>query len=255
MMAAAVGGLLVLALLSACGGSDEPETPAATATASPEPSALTDLDRYHYVTTLLLHGNRPDGGTNDISVTTEGDYQAPDKHSFTYTTQLPGAAVKVSAVVIGERIWLRNGNDPWTQTSLDDPQALRLLSVTFSPINPGFLGGPSFRQARASVQRLPSTLEFVNELRAYHYAVGAAGAQYFQQLLVQEPDVLGLQNMKWDVWLAQEGAWPIRLQATGTVMNDIPILQQLDLAPPTEWTLRIDISRPNDPALSVEAPQ
>jgi hypothetical protein len=255
MMAALLGGLLLLGVIAGCGGSDEPGVADVTATVSPEPSALVELDRYHYSATLLVTGRRPDGAANNFGVTTEGDFQAPDRHSFTYTTQIAGATVRLSAVVIGERIWLRNGDDPWQETSPNDPEALRLLGVTFSPINAGFLGGPSFRQARAAVQRLPSTLEFANEVRAYHYAVGAAGAQYFDQLLVPEPDTLQLQNMSWDVWLAQEGAWPVRLQATGTVTNDIPILQDLDLVPPTDWTLLVNVSRPNDPELSVQAPQ
>lgn len=246
---------MLLGVLSACGGeSSGSSTPEATATASPEPSSLTDLDRYHYVTTLSLHGSKADGSANDVAVTTEGDFQKPNRHAFTYTTQVPGAATKQSAIVIGDKIWIRNGDDPWHEATPGDPQASRLLGVTFSPINPGFLGGPEFRQARDSVRRLAATLEFVNELRAYHYVVGPEGMDYFQQFLVQEPITLDLQDMHWDVWLAEDGGWPVRLQATGTVRNDLAILQQLDLKAPTDWKLRIDISRPNDPALSVQAP-
>jgi hypothetical protein len=251
--AAAVGGVLLLGLLSAC-GSGGSTTPEATATASPEPSSLTDLDRYHYVTTLSLRGSKPDGSASDVSVTTEGDFQSPDRHAFTYTTLLPGAATRQSVIAIGDQIWIRNGEDPWHETTPADPQAERLLGVTFSPINPGFLGGPEFRQTRDSVRRLPSTLEFVNELRAYHYVVGQAGMDYFQKFLVREPITLDLQDMHWDVWLAEDGAWPVRLQVTGTVNNDLPILQELDLAAPTDWLLRIDISRPNDSTINVQAP-
>ena len=255
LVAAVLGGLVLLGLLSACGGSGGPKAPEATATASPEPSSLTDLDRYHYVTTLSLHGSRPDGSATDVTVTTEGDFQSPDRHAFTYTTQLPGAATQQSVVFIGDQIWVRNGQDPWRESTPDDPQTERLLGVSFSPINPGFLGGPEFRKTRDSVRRLPATLEFVNELRAYHYVVGQAGADYFQQFLVEEPITLDLQDMHCDVWLAEDGAWPVRLQVTGTVNNDLPILQELGLAAPTNWLLRIDISRPNDPALSVQAPE
>jgi hypothetical protein len=157
--------------------------------------------------------------------------------------------------VVGEQVWFRNGQDPWTAAAPGDAQAERLLSVTFSPINPGFLGGEEFRQARESVQRLQGILEFVNEVRAYHYIVGPEGLQYFQDFLVQEPVTLELQDQRWDVWLAQDGAWPVRIETTGIVLNDIPILQQLDFKAPTTWTLRIDVSRPNDPAIAVEPPQ
>ncbi len=255
ILAAALGGLLLLGASTACGSSDDSDTPSATATQSPEPSSLTDLDRYHYVATLTLEGSKADGAVNNVSVTTEGDYERPDRHAFTYTTLLPGATTKQSAIVIGDQLWIRNGEDPWSQATPDDPQAARLLSVSFSPINPGFLGGEEFRQARESVQRLPGILEFVNELRAYHYIVGPEGMQYFQDFLVQEPETLDLQNQRWDVWLAQEGAWPVRIKTTGTVTNDIPILQELEFKAPTKWTLSIDISRPNDPAVTVQAPE
>jgi hypothetical protein len=253
MLAAAVGGLLLI-VASGCGGGSDYREPAATPTPSPEPSALTDLDRFHYVATLALQGSQADGSANNVTITTEGDYQSPDRHAFTYTTQLQGGDVRQAAVVIGEKLWLRVGDDPWHEATPSDPQAERLLDAAFSPIRPGFLGGPEFRQARESVRRLPGNLEFVNELRAYHYQVGPEGIQYFQEFLVNDPLLLNVQNMHWDVWLAEQGAWPVRLAAAGTVNNNLPILQQLDLGAPTDWTLRIDISRPNDPTISVQPP-
>jgi hypothetical protein len=256
MLAAVTGGLLLIALAASCGGSGTsysgptPGTPSAT----PEPSSLTDLDRYHYVATLELHGSKPDGSANDVTLTTEGDYQSPDRHAFTYTATLAGAALQQSAVVVGDRIWLKNGNDPWRAATPDDPQASNLFAVAFSPIKPGFLGGPEFRQARETVRRLPSTLEFVNDLRAYHYQVGQEGVDYFQSLLAQQQLFAQAQDLHWDVWLAQDGAWPVRLLATGAIRVEVPVFEQLDLRAPTSWTLRIDVSRPNDPTLTVEVP-
>ncbi len=254
-MAAVAGGLLLI-LGAACGGATRNSgPPAATPSPSPEPSSLTDLELYHYVATLELRGSKADGSANSVVVTTEGDYQAPDRHAFSYTTELLGTAVRESAVLIGDKLWLRTGDDPWRQATPGDPQATELFAVAFSPIKPGFLGGPEFRAARDSVRRLPGTLEFVNDLRAYHYQVGPEGVEYFQSFLTQDPLALGLQDLHWDIWLAQDGAWPVRLLATGRVTGDLPILQELELAAPTDWTLRIDISRPNDPAISVQAPQ
>ena len=131
-VAAVTGGLLLFLLLSGCGGrtsysSPTPGTPAP----SPEPSSLTDLDRYHYVARLELHASKADGRANDIAITTEGDYQSPDRHAFTYTTQLSGSAVRQSAVVIGDKIWLRRGEDAWREATQADPQAVNLLAVAF----------------------------------------------------------------------------------------------------------------------------
>jgi len=255
MLAAVTGGLLLMLLAGCSSGRTKYSAPTpGTPSATPEPSSLTDLDRYHYVATLDLQGSKADGSLNSITITTEGDYQSPDRHAFTYTTQLQGTAVRESAVVIGDKVWLRSGDEPWRAATPTDPQATNLLAVAFSPIRPGFLGGPDFRAARDSVRRLPSTLEFINDLRADHYQVGSEGIEYFQSFLASDQVLQLAQDLHWDVWLAREGAWPVRLLATGMVRTDLPVFQALDLKAPTSWTLRIDVSRPNDPALSVDPP-
>jgi hypothetical protein len=256
-VAAVTGGLLVIALAAGCssGGTKYAGPTPGTPSPTPEPSSLTDLDRYHYIATLELHGSKADGSANAVTVTTEGDYQSPDRHAFTYTRQLSGTSVRQSAVVIGDNIWLRTGEDAWREATPTDPQATNLLAVAFSPIKPGFLGGPEFRSARDSIRRLPGTLEFVNDLRAYHYEVGPEGLAYFQSFLAQDQLLQQAQDLHWDVWLAKDGAWPVRLLASGSVRANLPVFQELDLNAPTNWTLRIDISRPNDPALSVQEPQ
>jgi hypothetical protein len=242
--------LIVLASCSGGGGDVELSTPEPT----PEASALLDLDRFHYVATLELHGADVDEAPDDVIITTEGDFQAPDRHSFSYTTQLSGATIRESAVVIGGRVWLRAGDSAWREATPEDPQAQELFATAFSPIRPGFLGGADFRRVRDTVRRLPSTLEFVNEIRANHYQVGQEAIEYLEAFLSDEALLTDAQHLRWDVWLAEEGVWPVRLVASGTVTSDLGILQQLNLKPPSDWLLRIDITRPNDPALSVQAP-
>ena len=63
-----------------------------------------------------------------------------------------------------------------------------------------------------------------------------------------------IQEIAWDLWLAQDGAWPVRLLGSTTIISDIEMLQGLEMEAPVHWEMRIDISRPNDPAVVVVMP-
>lgn len=242
----------VLLAASACGGSsDEPSanSPATTPTVE---GALA-LERFHYEASLTLR--ETEAGGSQVSVSTEGDFQAPDRHSFTYLTGLGNASIRRSAVVIGDTAWLKEGDGPWQKLGADDPQIAGLLSAAFSTIRPQFLGGHEFAQVRESVRRLPSNEEFVNDVAAEHYRVDAPASSVIESFLDGGPLLQGVQDLRWELWLAEDGGWPVRVLATGKVTRELDILGELGLRAPTVWELRVDISRPNDPALTVEAPE
>jgi hypothetical protein len=85
--------------------------------------------------------------------------------------------------------------------------------------------------------------------------VGLAGREFFETFLVPRELLQSVEDLSWDLWLAAEGAWPVRLLLSATVIDTITLLEELDLKAPVHWELRIDISRPNDPTLSVVAPE
>jgi hypothetical protein len=62
-------------------------------------------------------------------------------------------------------------------------------------------------------------------------------------------------DLDWQLWIAQDGGWPVRLLATSTVDTDADLLDEFSLEPPTAWELRVEVSRPNDPTLTVVAPK
>jgi hypothetical protein len=252
--AAFTGGLLLL-LLGACRGGDTgPALKLPTPLPTGQESSLLSLDRFHYLASMTLVGAGEDGAPVEIAVSTEGDFQAPDRHAFTYSTRLQGVTLAESAVVIGDKIWIRRGDEPWQEAGVADERAQRLFSSAFSPIRPNFLGGPEWRNVRETVRRLPATPEFVNDVRAVHYSVGPQGGEYFRSFLAQEDIFQQVQDPHWELWLAEDGDWPVRLVASGTVTSELQILRDLGLGPPATWELRIDISRPNDPKLVVTAP-
>ena len=259
--AALVGGLLLASLLLACGddgGADQrarsslPPPPPPTAT--PEKGSALPLERFHFVTSLTIRAQGAEGQAAPIIVSTEGDFQSPDRHAFTYTISLGGASLSRSLVLIGEEAWLRNGTAQWKEVPRDDPRVAELLKIAFSPARQDFLGGPEYQQVRETVRRLPSKEESVNGVPVNHYRVSAAGREFFETFLAGEQLLQNVQDFAWDVWLAEEGEWPVRLLTSGQVNADHPFLSGLGLLPPTIWELRIDISRPDDPTLSVVAP-
>lgn len=250
LAAAVTGGLLVLGPGVACNNSIDAPAPAATTTPTTQIGAL-PLERFHYVAAVTLHEQQ---GGNNIAISTEGDYQAPNRHAFTYTVAFGQTTVKKSAVVIGDSAWLRTGEDPWRRVAPNDPELTAMLSTAFSAIRPDFLGGEPFEQVRANVRRLPATQEDVNGVTAEHYQVGAPGNDYFSTFLADAQLLTNVNDMHWDLWLARDGEWPVRLLASATITADMTVLNDLSLHPPTAWQLTVDVSRPNDPTLAVAAP-
>jgi len=256
--AAFVGGLALTFVLIGCGGEGEAEPgPTATLmppTPTPEGASALPLDRFHYVASLTLRPANPKKGLDTVAVSTNGDFQAPDRHSFTYTTRFGDATVDRSLIVIDERAWLREGRKQWRDAALDDPAVAGLQRVAFNTTQPGFLGGPEYQQMRDSLRRLPSTDETVNGVPSEHYRVTAKGREFFETFLSGGQLAEGVDNLRWDLWLAKDGGWPVRLRASGTVKVAMRVLEELRLLEPVSLELRIDISRPGDPTLVIRPP-
>lgn len=258
LMALLAGLLLVFGACRETTGDREPRSITALPTDTPEPDGpgvgAVPLERFAYEASLTL---RSGGGEDalELFVTTKGVFVGPDSHSFTYLTQLGEGEAEQRLVMIGEEAWYRSGEGAWEPTTLDDARVVALLKVAFSAMHPNFLGGAEFNRVRSNVLSLPSTEEFVNSIRAYHYKVGAEGRQYLEALQVGEDGLRAASDLEWDLWLARDGSWPVRLQATGTVAVDLTILQTLELEAPTQWKILIDVSRPNDEDLRIVPPE
>ncbi len=257
-MAALVAGL-VLAVAMACGGggSSEPRASTTLPSATPDPQAegigALPLERFIYEASLTLQGSGDDA--RELFVSTRGIFVSPDQHAFTYLTEVGEGEAEQRLVMVDGSVWYRSGDGPWQNTDLEDEQVKDLLDVAFTALRPDFLGGPEFDRVRANVLRLPSTEEFVNETRAYHYQVGVEGREFLEALQLGEEGLRSASDLEWDLWLARDGSWPVRLQARGTVAVDLTVLQTLELEAPTRWEIRIDVSRPDDPTLAINTPE
>lgn len=263
-VAAITGGLLLALIMAACAddsSSDTSPTPmptaaAPSATSTPQSGSALPLDRYHYEATITLREHRANGKGKEVIFRTQGRFQAPDRHAFTYTLRLGGEVTEArSAVLIGDDAWFRRGERPWQKILPDDPQLADLLDTAFSPESPEFLGGPEFEEVRASVRRLVSTEESANGVPADHYRVGEAGWEFFGMFMARGGGPGGGGDLDWELWLAQDGGWPVRLLASARIDGEIGAFNELGLKAPVDTEFRIDISRPNDPALVVLAPE
>ena len=247
-----LGAALLAALLASCGSSDDSPSPSAAAgTAEPPAQGLESLDGYHYVASLSVRETALDGEPAELLIATEGDYRRPDRHAFTYTVEIAGRTVSRSAVIIGEEAWLLGDDGEWRPVAFDGPELTELVAIAFSPAQPDFLGGEAYLRLLDSIRQLASTEGTVNDVPSLRYVVHAEGRSFFQSFLAEEAQTPS--ETRWELWLAKDGSWPVRLSATTTVESETA-LAGLTLQPPTTWELRIDISRANDPSLTVEPP-
>jgi len=229
--------------------------PAPTVTPTPPPLEETlPLDRFRYTAALTLRERGPASDAREVVISTEGTFQSPDRHAFTYSTTWGGGSLTESAVIIGDQVWVRRGDGAWREASGDDGQASALLSNAYTSFEPNFLSGAEFDEVRENVRRLPSADEMVNGVLTSHYQVGPAGLAFLEAFLGGEGLSSDVEDLSWELWLAQSGGWPVRLLAKATITSDLKILDELNLRAPTTWVLRIDVSQPNDPALIVAAP-
>lgn len=260
-MAACLGGLVVAALLSACATESSGSAPIPTATPlpptltpTPENGSAIPLERFHYVAALTLRGRNEDGAEEEIRISTEGDYQAPDRHSFTYTIRRGDSRLDQRLVLIGDRAWLKFAGRDWRAVEPEGKEAQQLLSAAFSTAEQDFLAGSEFAAVRDSARLLPGWEQTVNGVATTRYEVGKLGEEYFALFFSGDKLLSKAEDVHWTLWLAQEGGWPVRLRAGGRTTVDLPALQELRLNPPVTWQLQIDISRPDDPELAIRPP-
>ncbi len=260
LAAAVVGGVLLALIASACDGNDQatptplPTVAPGTPTATAEYGSALPLQRYHYVASFTLQTKDPSRKAGQVVITTEGDYESPDRHAFVHTVASGDDALRRRLVLIDNRAWVKTGGGPWRTAAVGDAAVVELLGTAFSPAREGFLGGERYEEVRDAARRLPATEERVNGVPTYHYRVSEAGLEFFETFLVDKALLANAEDFSWDLWLAQDGGWPVRLRASSTVTEALRVNRALEVPAPAVWELQIDISRPDDPRLAVRPP-
>ena len=243
--ALAVGALSLSILLSACGGGEEQATKEAAATPTPGGQAipiasLADLKSFRY--SITLHLEIP--GLEDelfpgfaallSDVEIRGASVAPDKSEMQMTLGESGQVM--GAVVIGERTWFSSGEE-WTETP-NRASDVSLLSP--EKVSGSVIDEEAFAGAKPTKEKL-------NGVDALHYTANQSGLGSLRELLgVAEPENDVPVETRMELWLTEDGGYPVRLMidARGKDAEGEEVSVQLEM----------NVTDLNDPGIEIEPP-
>jgi hypothetical protein len=191
-------------------------------------NALADLASYRVtVTTRGLVAATPTGGAVVMDSTL---VQGEDPAARFRMTGVAGfAGGRLEAVVIGDQAWLREGAGAWVKS----PGGAADFDAAFTTLSPIDLTS-EFEGLSGAIRR--TGVETRNGRRTIHYRADAGDAVATEA---------GLSRGSIDAWLAASGGYLVGLEIDGT----------WDLEEtPTRVTLRIDVTRVNDPSNRVVPP-
>jgi hypothetical protein len=218
--------------------------PAATAPGStsalPATVAPTDaLDSFAYVFEKSLEAD----GQFVWSYTAAGEFEAPADVSCTITFRFGGLGVNTTRVVsTGEGAWVDEG-DGFVAVSEGDSELARHLKTC-----PGW---PAYRWGFSLPAELPSgTPETVNGIAARRYSLAEALVETPASFGLAPSEVEGMTINAFDVWLAEDGGWLVRL------VEDVSEDLEASGEEPQRGRVvtRVDITEPNSPDIHVEPP-
>ena len=262
---------VMLAGLAACGGGDDgDDTPTATAVATEvpadgepteepdatsEPAGEAAFDSYHYTVDLVFTISAP-GETDEtfVSGQVEGDFVAPDSHSFETTFEFAGLSVSQAAVIIGDDAWLKEGSGDWQATTRSDSAVLDALALTSA--DPGFLDDENFADDFAA---LDSTSEELNGVQTRKYFIPKEAVDTLVDLLGDEflADTAGLQEFEMTVWLEEETGTLVRAEFDAIAGPEI-LGEDAGFSLPEDAsahvTMVINLTQINDSSISIEPP-
>jgi len=243
--ALAVGALSLSILLSACGGGEEQATKEAAATPTPGGQAipiasLADLKSFRY--SITMHIEIP--GLEDelfpgfaallSDVEIRGASVAPDKSEMQMTLGESGQVM--GAVVIGERTWFSSGEE-WTETP-NRASDVSLLSP--EKVSGSVIDEEAFAGAKPTKEKL-------NGVDALHYTANQSGLGSLRELLgVAEPENDVPVETRMELWLTEDGGYPVRLMidARGKDAEGEEVSVQLEM----------NVTDLNDPGIEIEPP-
>jgi len=219
--------------------------PTSAASAGVSPSDV--LDSFRYSAELAA-----EVGESGFTLNIEGDFEGPDRLRCVISGSLAGMDIgRDELVVIGEDAWLDSG-EGFEATTADDSDVVDDLDLC--PGSPVFWQDFDFLKDPGSLQGEPDTK---NGVDATLYALGEA-AEALESIGFLPPDLEGLTINTFDVWLAEDGGWPVALDmdmsADAAAAGDIFGLPSEDGAQEAHITMRVDITDINDEAVHVEEP-
>jgi hypothetical protein len=208
------------------------------------PSDVLETFRYAFEVAIETEG----GG---FTLATEGGFAAPDAFTCSLSGSFGGIRYTEELVVVGEDAWLDVG-DGYQATSLDDPDVeadldLCPASEVFWEDFVDFIDG-----------EFEGVAETRNGVTSTRYAVGEA-AQTLETLGFLLADLEGITIDVFDVWLADDGGWPVAVDVDMTADAQAQAEAfggsfEAEAGQQARVLMRVDITDVNDPAIQVEPP-
>jgi hypothetical protein len=233
-------------------------------TTEPEPTGLADdptsppsvehvFDSFHYSVNFTFTVDDPSEGPTEVTGSVEGDFVAPDSHSFSATFDFAGLTGTQEGVIIGEDAWYREGTGDWTATSTADPAIQDLVSLTSA--DPEFLYDAEFAQDLSALDGTPEERNGVATIRydIPQEAVDALADIFGEDFLATE----GIETFDMVVWLEEASGALVRADFTATVEPEaLGGVGPLEVSPDAtvEVSMLIDLTQINDEAISIVPP-
>jgi hypothetical protein len=139
-------------------------------------------------------------------MTMEGSFITPDSSSVVMTV---GGNELGSFIQIGSKSWMKvAGLTDWTEEPASADSGF-----SFSPTDVC----QSMEQGLSTaLSQLEGKKETVNGIKAVHYHADKADLALLQDLLGTTEDLGNLNEFTMDVWLAEDGKWPVRMNLTAS---------------------------------------
>lgn len=232
-------------------------TPAGARTAQPTAGASASplFDSFHYTVDLDFQVNDPSQTQNSlIKGKVEGDFVAPDSHSFTSQFDFAGLSYSEQAVIIDNDAWYKDSSSDWRATTRDDADVQNAISLTSA--DPGFLQDPEFANNLSALDSKPDT---INGVETRRYFIPKEAVQALSQLLGDSflKNAAGLQDFQMTVWLENETRGLVRAELTATAGPEVfGANAPFNLAPDSTVSINmtINLAQINDRSISVEPP-
>jgi hypothetical protein len=241
--------LLAGSLLVACGGGgkvEEAPPAAATAAATPEEGAagaisgpaeaFAKLESYRMNMRLTMEGASAEG-QGALALDLEGAFVAPDRSQTHVNARVGELQLEEESISVGGQTWVKTG-DNWVegepQFKLSDVSPASLLQC----LDPEQL--LRFKPSKETVNGVDSLRYSID--RAGIEALGCSGAVLGQEAT---PDDLP-EDSSMDLWLAEDGGWPVRLTMTAQGVMDNGNEMSLDFS--------MDVTDVNAADIDIEPP-
>jgi hypothetical protein len=247
ILALVMATILAVVCLAACGGGDEEEgTPAAAATptaveegtpaaeegtpaAAPSPSdegvapgTLIDLNSYRYsmkmelegLQSLLteqmaaLPGQDPTADSDTLKMEISGAFVAPDKAES--RMRISGMDDELALTVIGDQQWVEFGD-----LAVGPIEAMGDVS----DLDFALMMWEEFSEGAGGLTCASEKKETVNDVAANYCGIDKATFEQLASLFGGTEEEMGdIDELSLDMWLAEDGGWPVRLrvQVAGT---------------------------------------